>query len=89
MKTLLNILLITTVLYAGVSHAASISAGKAVSLCKAEAQAQNENFVSSKMKRIKDSRAGYKVKLRVVLDDKTISSDCVVARDGSVEYSQS
>lgn len=89
MKTFLNILLITTVLFAGVTQAASISAGKAVSLCKAEAKAQNENFVSSQMKRVKDSRAGYKVKLRVVLDDESISSECIVDRNGNVEYSQS
>ena len=89
MKTLLNILLITTVFFFGAAQAANISSGKAVSLCKAEAKAQNENFVSSKMKRIKDSRAGYKVKLRVVLDNKTVSSNCVIARDGSVEYNQS
>ena len=89
MKTLLNILLVTTVLYVGATQAAGISQGKAISLCKAEAQAQNENFSSSQLKRIRDSRSGYKVKLRVVLDDKTISSNCVIARDGSIEYSQS
>ena len=89
MKTLLNILLITTVFYVGATQAAGVSQGKAISICKAEAKAQNENFVSSQMKRIKDSRAGYKVKLRVVLDDKSVSSECIVARDGSVEYSQS
>ena len=89
MKTLLNILLITTVFYVGATQAASISQGKAVSLCKAEAKVQNDNYASSQLKRVKDSRAGYKVKLRVVLDDKSITSNCVVGRDGSVEYSQS
>ena len=89
MKTLMSILLIAGMLYTGISNAATVSsAGQAMSLCRAEAQAQNDNYVSSKSAQIKRVRTGFRMKLRVVLEDGSTRANCEVGRDGSIKYSQ-
>jgi hypothetical protein len=89
MKTLMSILFIAGIFYTGISSAATVnSAGQAMSLCKAEAQAQNDNYVSSKSAQIKRIRTGFRMKLRVVLDDGSARAKCEVGRDGTVNYSQ-
>ena len=89
MKTLMSILFIAGIFYTGISNAATVSsAGQAMSLCKAEAQAQNNNYVSSKSAQIKRIRSGFRMKLRVVLEDGSARAKCEVDRDGSIKYLQ-
>lgn len=90
MKSLISILLLASVFYAGVTQAKEVtSAGQAISLCKAQAIENNDDYVSSKSKRIKETRSGYKLKLKVTLADSTVSSNCVVGKDGTITYAQS
>lgn len=87
MKFLTNLAVATSLLAAGSASAAEVeTAGSAISLCKEQAIATHSDYVSSKSKRIKQTRDGYRVNLRVVLADKSINSKCEVSRDGTVEY---
>lgn len=87
MKFLTNLAVATSLLAAGNASAAEVeTAGSAISLCKEQAIATHSDYVSSKSKRIKQTRDGYRVNLRVVLADKSINSKCEVSRDGTVEY---
>lgn len=89
MKTLMSILFIAGMFSTGISNAATVSsAGQAMSICKAEAQAQNDNYVSSKSAQIKRVRTGFRMKLRVVLEDGSTRANCEVGRDGRIKYSQ-
>ena len=89
MRILTSTLFIAALLFAGSSHAVTVdSTGQAMSLCTAEAKAQNDDYVSSKSAQIKRIRTGYRMKLRVVLNDKSVRAKCVVARDGTVTYTQ-
>jgi len=90
MKSLLSILAIAGTLYVGTTQAAEIrSAGQAITLCKTEAMEQNADYVRSKSRNIKETRGGYKLKMKVTLAESTVVSKCTVSRDGTVDYSQS
>ena len=92
MKTLLNTLLTTSILFAGVTSAAHhqvATQGAAIGVCKTQAIEANEDYKSSKTKQIKNTRNGYKIKMRVKLENSTTVAVCEVARDGTVSYNQS
>jgi len=90
MKAISTLILATGVAFSGQALAAEkISAGKAMSLCKAEAISAHSDYVSSKSKRIKQVRTGFKVSMRVRLAEKTINANCEVAKDGTVNYGAS
>lgn len=87
MKTLLSILTIATLLFIGTTQAAQVtSAGQAISLCKAEAQAQHADYRRSKSQKIKQVRGGYKVNLKVSLADSSVRTVCNVSKDGTLVY---
>lgn len=87
MKTLPTLMLAVG-LSSGVSAYAadSVTAGGAIALCKTEAQAAHSDYVSSRSKRIKQVRSGYRIKMRVRLEDRSINANCEVAKDGTVNY---
>jgi hypothetical protein len=90
MKSLISLIIVATLFYSLVTLAAEVrKPGQAMSLCKAEAMASHENYLSSKSKRIRQTRNGFELKLRVRLDDKTINANCDVSRDGNVLYAAS
>lgn len=89
MKIITNLAVASSLFVAGSASVAAAeveTAGSAISLCKEQAIATHSDYVSSKSKRIKQTRDGYRVNLRVVLADKSINSKCEVSRDGTVEY---
>lgn len=87
MKSLISLLLVAGVFYVAVANAAEVSKpGQAMTLCKAEAMASHPDYQSSKSKRIRQTREGYKLKMRVRLEDETINASCIVNRDGTVTY---
>lgn len=87
MKSLISLLIITGTLFGATAHAEKLTAGKAISLCRAEAIASHSDYKSSKSKRIKQLRGGFKLKLQVRLADKSITSNCAVNKSGEVTYS--
>lgn len=87
MKSLISLLLVAGVFYALVANASEVDKpGQAMTLCKAEAMASHADYQSSKSKRIRQTRDGYKLKMRVRLEDRTVNANCVVSRDGTVTY---
>lgn len=90
MKALIKSILIISLLSVSVVGAQEVtSAGAAVSLCRVEAMTKNTDFVRSKATRIKETRSGFIIKLKVYLADSSITSNCEIDRDGSIEYSES
>ncbi len=89
MKAVPKLVLAATLCLAGHAHADVKTAGGAMALCKTEAQNTHSNYVSSKSKQIKQTRSGFRIKMRVRLEDKSISSNCEVAKDGTVKYGAS
>ena len=87
MKAVTSLILAAGLATAVTANANEVSsAGGAMALCKAEAQAAHSDYVSSKSKRIKQNRKGYQIKMRVRLADKSINANCNVAKDGTVAY---
>lgn len=90
MKAISTLILATGVAFGGQALAGDkLTGGKAMSLCKAEAIAAHSDYVSSKSKRIKQTRDGYSISMRIRLDETTINADCAVAKDGTVTYGAS
>lgn len=88
MKTITNAAVLSmALLLAGPANAANVkTAGKAVTLCKTFAQETHEGYLRSKSKKIKETRSGYKVKLKVVSEAGSEIVKCSVAKDGTVDY---
>lgn len=87
MKTLISILTLASLFFITNSHAANkLSASNALALCKTEAKAKHPDYKRSKTKQVKPTRAGYKVRLKILLEEGSVDSICQVGRDGSVVY---
>ncbi|MBX2847389.1 MAG: hypothetical protein KTR16_03660 [Acidiferrobacterales bacterium] len=89
MRNLIKVLIlfsIFSVSYAGATEVTSL--GQAVSLCRAEAMTVNDDFVRSKSTRLKETRSGFNIKLKVYLSEKSVTTSCEVQRDGTLSYSQ-
>lgn len=89
MKTL-TILLTTLLLSQAVSanEEQVETLGQAISLCRAEAMTVNDDFVRSKSTRMKETRSGYNIRLKVYLSETSVTSTCDIQRDGTLAYSQ-
>ena len=83
-------ILLTTLLFsqAILANEGVSSLGQAVSLCRAEAMTVNDDFVRSKSTRMKETRSGYNIKLKVYLSETSVISTCNIQRDGTLAYSQ-
>lgn len=90
MKTLINSFLLISLLSVSAVNAQDvISSSTAVSLCRVEAMTQNSDFVRSKATRIKETRDGFIIKLKVYLAENSVTSNCDIKRDGTLSYSES
>ena len=94
MKTSSNMKLISSLfaaslLFTATSNASEIkTAGQAMSLCKAHATKSHDGYKRSKSTNIKHKRGIFKIKMKVVTAQESISTYCEVAKDGTVSYSK-
>jgi len=71
------------------SNAASINtAGQAMTLCKAQAEKAHPGYQRSKSTKIKQRRGVYKIKMKVVTADESITTFCEVSKDGTISYAK-
>lgn len=84
---LVSSLFATSLLFSATSNAAQIkTAGQAMSLCKAHATKTHADYKRSKSTNIKQKRGVYKIKMKVVTKQESISTLCEVTKDGTVSY---
>ncbi len=90
MKNLTTSLLAVSLFVATGAQAAQPvkSSGHAVSLCKAQASASNENYKRARASKIKQTRGVYKIKLKVLTEDGSSNALCEIAKDGTITYSK-
>lgn len=78
-----------SLLFSANSQAAQIkTAGQAMSLCKAQAEKAHPNYQRSKSTKIKQSRGVFKIKMKVVTSDESLTTLCDVKKDGTISYSK-
>ena len=89
MKALIKTLLIVTISTGLNVNATTVNTeSQAIALCKDEAMKVNDDYKRSKSRRIKKTRAGFSIKLKVFLSDSSVTSSCEIKRDGTLVYSQ-
>lgn len=76
-------------LFSASSNAESIkTAGHAMSLCKAQAEKAHPGYKRSKSTKIKQTRGGFKIKMKVFTTEESVNILCEVAKDGEVSYAK-
>jgi hypothetical protein len=89
MKTLSKTLLVISIALASSANAANIkTAGQALTLCKAQAEEAHPGYRRAVSKKIRQNRAGFKLNLKVLTEEGSITTICEVAKDGAVTYSE-
>lgn len=88
MKTIITTALLSASLLLAIpAQAAAVkTAGQAMSLCKNHAQETHEGYLRSKSKKIKQTRSGYTIKLKVISESGSELIQCSVAKDGGLDY---
>ncbi len=76
-------------LFSASSQAAEIkTAGQAMSLCKAQAEKAHPGYKRSKSTKIKQSRGIFKIKMKVITDNESLTTFCEVNREGTISYAK-
>lgn len=94
MKNLNTLLLASSLVAASLLATSTASAndiktaGQASSLCKEQAAKAHPGYKRSKSVKIKQSRGVFKLKLKVVTDNETITTFCEVTKKGEVSYAK-
>ncbi|MFT5573153.1 MAG: hypothetical protein ACI9FR_002086 [Cryomorphaceae bacterium] len=89
MKIFTNTLLAASIVVVSSANAADIkTAGQALTLCKAQAEQAHPGYRRATSKKIRQNRAGFKLNLKVLTEEGSISTVCEVAKDGVVTYSK-
>lgn len=87
--TLASTLFAAGLLFSASSNAADIkTAGQAMSLCKAQAEKAHPGYQRSKSTKIKQTRGVFKIKMKVVTENESITTFCEVAKDGAISYAK-
>lgn len=91
MKKLTSSLIALTIAIAASAQAGepARSSGHAVTLCKAQASIAHEGYKRARASKIKLTRGVYKIKLKVVTDSESVKTLCEIAKDGTINYTQS
>lgn len=94
MKNTNTLKLTASLLFAGLLFSASSSAaeiktaGQAMSLCKAQAEKAHPSYQRSKSTKIKQTRGVFKIKMKVITSEESLTTLCEVTKDGTVSYSK-
>ena len=89
MRILTNTLLAASIALASSANAADIkTAGQALTLCKAQAEEAHPGYRRAVSKKIRQNRDGFKLNLKVLTEEGSVSTVCEVAKDGAVTYSE-
>jgi len=87
--TLAASLFATGLLFSAPSQAATIkTAGQAMSLCKAQAEKAHPGYKRSKSTKIKQSRGVFKIKMKVITDNESLTTFCEVNKEGTISYAK-
>lgn len=88
-STLAASLFAASLLFSASSNAESIkTAGQAMGLCKAQAEKAHPGYKRSKSTKIKQTRGSFKIKMKVITTEESVSILCQVAKDGTVTYAK-
>ncbi|MFT6408304.1 MAG: hypothetical protein ACJAQ6_001722 [Arenicella sp.] len=87
--TLAASLLTAGLLFSATSSAADVkTAGQAMSLCKSQAEKAHPGYERSKSTKIKQSRGVFKIRMKVITADESLTAFCEVTKDGTVSYAK-
>ena len=87
--TLAASLLTACLLFSTTSLAADVkTAGQAMSLCKSQAEKAHPGYERSKSTKIKQTRGVFKIKMKVITANASLTTLCEVTRDGTVSYAK-
>lgn len=82
-------LLAASLLFSASSQAADIkTAGQAMTLCKTQAEKAHPGYKRSKATKIKQTRGVFKIKMKVVTTDGSLTTFCEVSKDGTISYAK-
>ena len=90
MKALTRSLIAASLLIASASYAEDVTtAGQALSICKAQAEIAHADHKRSILKKVRQNRNGYQVKLKILTNEGAVSTVCDVTKEGEVTYTKS
>ena len=87
--TLASSVLAASLLFSSSANAAKIkTAGQAMSLCKAQAEKAHAGYKRSKSTKIKQHRGNFKIKMKIITSEGSLTTSCDVSKDGTVVYAK-
>jgi hypothetical protein len=78
-----------SLLFSANSHANQIkTAGQAMTICTSQAEKAHPGYERSKSTKIKQTRGVFKIKMKVVTANESLTTFCEVTKDGTVSYAK-
>jgi hypothetical protein len=82
-------LLTASLIFSTNSYASDIkTAGQAMTLCTSQAEKAHPGYQRSKSAKIKQRRGVFKIKMKVVTENDSLTTYCEVTKDGTVSYTK-